>query len=103
MKLLKWGLLLLFLLCFIGSAKAVVYINKLPYEITEPGYYVLTVDGINLTSYYGIKISANNVVLDGQGHVVDGDGIGYDSGIGISWRSNVTVMEIKRYGEELSC
>ena len=92
MKLLKWGLLLLLLLYFIGSVEAVVYINELPYEITEPGYYVLTVDVINLTSNYGIKISANDVVLDGQGHVVDGSGTGY--GVYIQERSNVTVKNL---------
>jgi parallel beta-helix repeat protein len=77
-----------------GNAVAVKYIDHLPYEITEPGYYVLTVDGIDLTSDYGIKISADDVVLDGNGHVVDGVVIG-EGHIGIYiLGSNVTVKNL---------
>jgi parallel beta-helix repeat protein len=83
-----------------GNAVAVEYIDHLPYEITKPGYYVLTVDGINLTSDYGIRISADDVVLDGQGHVVDGDGTEHGYGVYIQERSNVTVknLVVKEWG-----
>jgi parallel beta-helix repeat protein len=40
--------------------------------INSPGVYSLTGDITNSTNYSCITISSNNVVLDGQGHTIDG-------------------------------
>jgi hypothetical protein len=50
----------------------VTYINSLPYEITVSGYYVLNTDCTDLGSSYAIKITASDVVLEGNGHTLDG-------------------------------
>jgi parallel beta-helix repeat protein len=42
-------------------------------EISEPGTYYLTGDITNSSKCYCIDIKANNVVLDCQGHGIDGD------------------------------
>ena len=42
-------------------------------DITSPGVYYLTADIINSSQSYCINISANNVTLDCQGHLIDGD------------------------------
>ena len=48
------------------------YINSLPYTITESGYYVLNTSCTDLRET-AITIDADNVVLDGNGKVLDGD------------------------------
>ena len=42
-------------------------------DITSPGVYYLTADIINSSQSYCINISANNVILGCQGHLIDGD------------------------------
>ena len=42
-------------------------------DITSPGVYYLTADIINSPQSYCINISANNVILDCQNHLIDGD------------------------------
>ncbi|RLI90746.1 MAG: hypothetical protein DRO95_05610, partial [Candidatus Altiarchaeales archaeon] len=42
-------------------------------DITSPGVYYLTADIINSSQSQCINISANNVTLDCQGHLIDGD------------------------------
>ncbi|WP_018153408.1 M6 family metalloprotease domain-containing protein, partial [Methanothermococcus thermolithotrophicus] len=82
------------------------YINMLPYVIDTSGYYILNISstGINSTA---ITITANDVVLDGNGHVLEGMGIntssiyweyqegylGY-SGIDIRYCKNVTIKNL---------
>jgi len=48
------------------------HITSLPYEISSPGYYVLETDGTNTSWEHAIKISCSDVVLDGNGHMLDG-------------------------------
>ena len=76
-----------------------VYINTLPYNITTTGYYILnvSVSDFDPSAYgadYAIKINASNVILDGAGHVLDGDGVGTDYGIIVRDAKNVTVMNV---------
>ena len=73
------------------------------YTITQPGTYVLTKDvtngggGGNFTyiSETCIRIAASNVVLDGQGHTLDGFGISDTTGIGIAEDATVTDVTVK--------
>lgn len=44
--------------------------------IDQSGRYVLTEDVMNATASSCIRITASNVVFDGQGHTVDSDGTG---------------------------
>jgi len=67
-------------------------------DITDPGNYVLTADVINSTADTCILISASNVVLDGDGHRVDGIEERRSSGVSIRHQSedleNVTVRDL---------
>jgi len=45
--------------------------------ITTSDTYILTQDIIDSSAYYCMDIQANNVILDCQGHIIDGIGRGY--------------------------
>ncbi|MEM2031021.1 MAG: NosD domain-containing protein [Archaeoglobaceae archaeon] len=87
----------------IGALLALLFLSLAPVlavdvdkcmEITQPGYYRLVNDilGLKGGKTYCIKISANDVVLDGQGFSISGEG----SGDGIYVRaSNVTIKNVK--------
>ncbi len=63
--------------------------------IDRPGYYELTEDIINCTYGCAIYISASNVILDGQNHIIDGV-YNWSSkyGIHIYNANNVTIRNI---------
>jgi len=66
-------------------------ISSCPYIINNPGNYTL---GSNLSANgTAITINASNVVLDGQGHSIMGNGTGY--GINLSGVDNVTLRNIR--------
>ncbi|MCA9459393.1 MAG: right-handed parallel beta-helix repeat-containing protein [Nanoarchaeota archaeon] len=50
-------------------------------NFTSSGYYNLTADILSSNTNYCLNISSNNVVLDCQGHLVQGNGSGADYGI----------------------
>jgi parallel beta-helix repeat protein len=66
--------------------------------ITQPGTYILTDDiqhgGGTRLSEACIRIEANDVVLDGAGLTVGGNGISDTSGIVVSNTHNVTVKNV---------
>jgi parallel beta-helix repeat protein len=64
-------------------------------SIESPGYYYLTsnISGIREVSGWCINIYANNVVLDGNGYSIIGNGQG--GGIEIFGSYNVTIKNIK--------
>ena len=53
----------------------VKYINKLPYTINESGYYILNTSCNDLDKTAITLKNADNVVLDGNGKVLDGNNI----------------------------
>ncbi len=63
--------------------------------IDSPGYYELNFDILNCTNNVGIYINASDVILNGEGHLVDGV---YNSssryGIYIDFVNNVTIYNI---------
>ena len=72
------------------------------YTITQPGTYVLTAnvtngggDNFTFISETCIRIAASNVVLDGQGHTVDGYGISDTTGIGVEEGASVSDVTVK--------
>ena len=67
-------------------------------KITNPGRYVLTHDihnGKAAISTGCVKIRANDVVFDGQGHTLDGFGVSDTSGVNVDGASNVTVRNFR--------
>lgn len=67
--------------------------------IDEPGEYVLTADiadnkGTRL-SQSCFLVTADDVVLDGQGHLVDGRGISDSTGVTVEGASRVTVLNLR--------
>ncbi|CAB3288202.1 exported protein of unknown function [Methanocaldococcus lauensis] len=95
----KIKLLLLFistLLCA-GSVWGTV-IDHVPYTITESGTYELTKD----LSYSGdsslaaIKIKADNVVLEGNGHVLEG--VSWAYGVEVLNHKNITIKNLNIKG-----
>ncbi|WP_458205758.1 right-handed parallel beta-helix repeat-containing protein [Haladaptatus sp. NG-SE-30] len=63
-------------------------------EISDPGRYVLTDDLTNTTESRCLRITANDVVLDGEGHRVDGVGAFGSAGVLVTSGSNVTVQNV---------
>lgn len=71
-------------------------------KITEPGYYRLTEDIVNSSQKRCVWIRSNDVIFDGDGHTVDGEGptvgdhripirIGYSNQVHVQ---NVTVKDV---------
>ncbi|GKZ13973.1 NosD domain-containing protein [Haladaptatus sp. T7] len=66
--------------------------------ITKSGRYVLARDvhnGKTAISTGCIKIRADDVVLDGRGHMLDGFGVSDTSGVHVAGASNVTVRNLQ--------
>ena len=74
-----------------GYVNYTYYINQLPYDIRKPGTYILTK---NLTYTHGtaITIFVNNVVIDGNGHTLEGD-LSY-SAICSGVQRNITIKNL---------
>jgi len=68
-------------------------------EINTPGYYVLTRDLKNCTAQDCIRITASDVVFDGNSHTIDSKGSGYGGGISVhnssKALSNVTIKNLE--------
>ncbi|SIQ78293.1 copper-binding protein (NosD) [Haladaptatus litoreus] len=67
-------------------------------KITSPGHYTLGQDinnGKTRISTGCIDIRADNVVLDGNGHVLDGFGVSDTTGVLVENASNVTVRNLR--------
>ena len=66
-----------------------------PAVISTPGHYRLTNDLTNSTAETAIRITASDVLLDGNGHILEGNGSSNSTGVLISGGSagtgNVTV------------
>ena len=59
-----------------SSASNTIIIGQLPYVITKPGTYVLRSDEYYNGEGNAVTIKAGNVVLDGNGHTIEGTGKG---------------------------
>lgn len=57
----------------VAYAETPIIITSLPYDITEPGIYILATD--LSTDSYGINITVGNVTIIGNGHAIIGPGI----------------------------
>ena len=82
-----------------SASQKVHYINKLPYTISESGYYILNISCTDLNGT-AITIKASNVVLNGNNNTIDGIGCwGY--GIHVSNVENITIenITIKQFDE----
>jgi len=91
----KFLLFAIFLISFsfmISSVKAVTYISDCS-DLNQSGEtYYLTADIIDSSISPCINISANNVILDCQGHIIDGDDVA-EYGIYV-YRSEITTTNI---------
>ncbi len=83
-------------LTFSVEASSATIIDSLPYIINEPGTYVLSED--LSVSGNAIIVNTSNVVIDGNGHTIQGDGTGYGitiDGSNYNVIGNVTIKNIK--------
>lgn len=62
--------------------------------ITEPGTYVLTQDVTNSSETVCIDVQASDVVIDGDGHTIDGIDGSETTAVSIESQSNVTVKNL---------
>ena len=62
--------------------------------VDEPGRYTLTSDVRNATVDTCIRVTADDVTLDGAGHAVDGVGAFGSAGVLVTAGSNVTVRNV---------
>ena len=60
--------------------------------ISSPGYYILTQDILN-SSTTCVEIISNDVIFDGNGHVIDGNGSGY--GVYVHDAGNITLKNLE--------
>ena len=82
------------LLLFVGVLNGeVIYINKLPYTINDSGYYILNTSCSNLNDT-AIVIGADNVVLDGNYKILDGNKTYNTSGIFVERHKNTTIKNL---------
>ncbi|CCC81896.1 NosD domain-containing protein [Thermoproteus tenax] len=82
-------------LALVLAAAGQFAIDRVPYVVQQPGYYLLTQD-LNSSDYIAIVVNASGVVLDGGGHYLFGAG-GY-IGIYVVNAANVTVKDVKVAG-----
>ena len=68
-------------------------IDKLPYIIASPGYYILNTSCTDLDKT-AIRIDADNVVLDGNGMVLDGDYADWTYGVYVEDHKNITIKNL---------
>ena len=68
-------------------------------EINTSGYYILTRDLTNCSAQDCIRITASDVVFDGNGHTIEGKGSGYGGGVSVhnssKALSNVTIKNLE--------
>ncbi|MBA2862242.1 right-handed parallel beta-helix repeat-containing protein [Methanococcus maripaludis] len=81
-----------------------VYINEIPYTITDSGKYLLNISKSDISGT-AIIINADNVILDGNGNYLEGDSTGstsfvVDMGVYVYPKSRVTIrdMNISKFG-----
>ncbi|WP_459202607.1 right-handed parallel beta-helix repeat-containing protein [Methanococcus sp. CF] len=78
-----------------------VYINSLPYAITDSGKYLLNVSASGLNGPV-IEILADNVTLDGNGHYIEGDyihnGFTEDCGVRALYVSGLMIKDMNISG-----
>jgi parallel beta-helix repeat protein len=79
-KFLLFAIFLVSLSFLISNVKAVTYISGCSNLDQEGETYYLTADIIDSSISPCMSISANDVILDCQGHIIDGDGV---AGVGI--------------------
>ena len=96
-----FGLLGLLIISGINAAYVGTEINcsTWTYIINQSGYYYLNQNYTDL-SYTAIKIEADNVVIDGLGHTLDGGSYSNIHGIEINGHNNITIKNIiiKEFG-----
>ena len=98
-------LLIVILLFFSGlgaittASATPIVIDTLPYQITQPGYYELGKDfsDYNPSGSYAIEITCNNVILDGNGHLLDGFNDMVEYGIKIDSAHNTDNITLKNF------
>ncbi|MCE4606769.1 MAG: right-handed parallel beta-helix repeat-containing protein [Desulfurococcales archaeon] len=73
-----------------ASSSNTIVISQLPYTITKPGTYVLHSDMYYNGGGNAVTVKANNVVLEGNGHSIEGSG----KGVGI-YGMNVNGIVVK--------
>jgi len=89
--------LIIVALCGVAAASTsdgITHITTLPYTITSPGYYVLDTGCTNADWPYAIKITASDVILDGNGHTLDGIGNSDTYGVRAGYVRNVTIKNL---------
>ena len=69
------------------------YINSLPYTINSSGIYILNASCTNL-SVTAITIDADNVILNGNGKVLDGNETSGTYGIYVNNSKNITIKNL---------
>lgn len=72
----------------------ITHIATLPYSITSPGYYILDTDCSDVTWSYAIRIGASDVVLDGNGHTLDGIDTTNTYGVMAENVDNITIKSL---------
>jgi len=87
------GCLILAFLLLIPLARADTYLTDCAILDTPGETYYLTQDIINSSASICMNIQADNIVLDCQGHIIDGTGTAYTYGIYISRSSPTTTNE----------
>lgn len=82
----------------VAYAETPIIITSLPYDITEPGIYILATD--LSTDSYGINITVGNVTIIGNGHAIIGPGIDvFTAAINFtSVEGNITIKDLKIMG-----
>jgi parallel beta-helix repeat protein len=92
---LTWNLLFLaiiMMVCGLATAQPI----EAPAVITTPGVYELQADARGITDIYGIKIECSNVVIDGKGHFLGGEGREKSVGIYVNqYGGSITNITIK--------
>ncbi|MEB3755971.1 MAG: right-handed parallel beta-helix repeat-containing protein [Desulfurococcales archaeon] len=75
-----------------SSSSNTVVISQLPYTITKPGAYVLGSNEYYKGEGNAVTVKVNNVVLNGNGHTIEGSG----KGVGI-YGMNVNDIVVKNF------
>ena len=73
---------------------SIIIINKLPYVINKPGYYILNTSCINASWLSAIEIYSSNVTLDGNNNILDGMELEFSYGINIENSKNITIKNL---------
>lgn len=85
-------LALIIMVCGLVTAQPIAA----PAVITTPGVYELQADARGITDIYGIKIECSNVVIDGKGHFLGGQGREKSVGIYVNqYGGSITNITVK--------